>query len=133
MEYTLSFLKNLDLSLFKKRIRYALKKDDIFKYRIFMPNHKIVIEGSSTVSINNNLHFVSVIIYDCVRNVDDIILNESKITIADDSRFNNFKDIFDYAQNYSDTFKSNDIEYTVDKLCAIITTVYKIDKLKAFL
>ena len=136
MLFTIHINNKLDLSKFRKQAAYYFSNwlDKEISYCFYLPNYKLT---ANTIYSKNKVlgsgYVVEFSFSEIIKDVGQVIIKENIIYPWNDVRFTDSEIIkLLLFSNHVGIFNSNSVADVVDKICQIVTYLYKINKLKAF-
>ncbi len=132
MLYRYDFNEKLDLSRFRKQAAFYIGKMRELAYDLYLPNYKMRVEIARID--DSSSHISTIYFYQLERDGDGELVNERIVIPLTDMRFKDLtivKELFT-TDNYKAHYQSSSVESTVDKICAILKIIHKINNLKAF-
>lgn len=136
MIFRYDFGSKLNLLRFKAQSQHYISKYPEITYCLFFYNYKLVANIKQSEEELDQLQYLTTIsIFDIQRDSDGEIATSNVVIPLTDVRFKELKEIVDIFPTDRDKgfFKSVGADNTSDAICRVITILYKINKLKAFL
>ena len=133
MIFRYDFGEKLDLSKFQKQATHYIGRMRQITYHIFVKDYNVVID--IVTPDDSNIHNVRMTLFEIKRDSENEIKNVITIHPYKDLRFKELNSIMDIfpVDSPEANFGGNKVVGTVEKLCAIIKIIHKINGLKAFL
>lgn len=127
MQFRYDFGEKLDLSKFRKQAKHYSKYQS--EYLLVLGEFLLIANFES----NNRVQLTA---FDITKDADGNISKKKFIFLAEDNRFQEFKDVRYFTENNSAhpfTIEKQVDAETIDRICNLIKVFHKVNGLKAFL